>query len=136
MKGVGADLQDHYQARFNYRCTERNTINDMMGSLAGRVAAGLRYALFRKGFLTIGAGYAGGFFKTDPIAGDARRAVPFHPVLGRRGRAEAASLAGLPRLDLPASPREPRLRAHQVGRSRAGARDPAALHDGAGAIAT
>lgn len=66
MKGVGADLQDHYQARFNYRCTTRNTINDMMGSLAGRVAAGLRYALLRKGFLTIGAGYAGGFFKTDP----------------------------------------------------------------------
>jgi choline dehydrogenase len=37
-----------------------------MSSLTGRVAAGLRYALFRKGFLTIGAGYAGGFFKTDP----------------------------------------------------------------------
>jgi choline dehydrogenase len=41
-------------------------MNDMMGSLAGRVGAGLRYALFRKGFLTVGAGYAGGFFKTDP----------------------------------------------------------------------
>src|SRR5882724_458465 len=66
MPGVGADLQDHYQARFNYRCSERITINDMMNSPFGRVAAGLRYALFRKGFLTVGAGYAGGFFKTDP----------------------------------------------------------------------
>ena len=66
MPGVGADLQDHYQARFNYRCSERVTMNDMMNSLTGRVAAGLRYALFRKGFLTVGAGYAGGFFKTDP----------------------------------------------------------------------
>lgn len=66
MPGVGADLQDHYQARFNYRCSERITINDMMNSVAGRVAAGLKYALFRKGFLTVGAGYAGGFFKTDP----------------------------------------------------------------------
>jgi choline dehydrogenase len=66
MKGVGADLQDHYQARFNYRGNTRNTINEMMGSVVGRVAAGLRYALLRKGFLTIGAGYAGGFFKTDP----------------------------------------------------------------------
>ena len=65
-KGVGADLQDHYQARFNYRCSERITINDMMATLRGRVGAGLRYALFRKGFLTVGAGYAGGFFKTDP----------------------------------------------------------------------
>ena len=66
MPGVGADLQDHYQMRFTYRCTERNTINDMMNSVTGRIAAGLRYALFRKGFLTVGAGYAGGFFKTDP----------------------------------------------------------------------
>jgi choline dehydrogenase len=66
MKGVGADLQDHYQARFNYRCSERITMNDMMGSMRGRVTAGLRYALLRKGFLTIGAGYAGAFAKTDP----------------------------------------------------------------------
>ncbi len=66
MPGVGADLQDHYQARFNYRCAEPITINDMMNSPLGRIAAGLRYALLRKGFLTVGAGYAGGFFKTDP----------------------------------------------------------------------
>ncbi len=66
MKGVGADLQDHYQARFSYRCTERITINDMMNSPLGRVAAGLRYAFLRKGFLTVGAGYAGGFARTDP----------------------------------------------------------------------
>ena len=79
MKGVGADLQDHYQARFNYRCTTRNTINDMMGSMRGRIAAGLRYALLRKGFLTIGAGYAGGFFKTDPKM--ATPDVQFHFIL-------------------------------------------------------
>jgi choline dehydrogenase len=66
MPGVGADLQDHFQVRFGYHCSERCTINDMMGSLRGRVTAGLQYALLRKGFLTIGAGYAGGFFKTDP----------------------------------------------------------------------
>jgi choline dehydrogenase len=30
-----------------------------------RTVAGLRYALFRKGLLTIGAGYAGGFFRTS-----------------------------------------------------------------------
>jgi choline dehydrogenase len=66
MPGVGGDLQDHFQVRFGYRCSERCTINDMMGSWRGRLAAGLQYALTRKGFLTIGAGYAGGFFKTDP----------------------------------------------------------------------
>jgi choline dehydrogenase len=79
MKGVGADLQDHYQARFNYRGNTRNTMNDMMGSVAGRIAAGLRYALLRKGFLTIGAGYAGGFFKTDPAM--ATPDVQFHFIL-------------------------------------------------------
>src|SRR5205085_11732314 len=36
MPGVGSDLQDHYQARFNYRCNTRNTINDMMGSMRAR----------------------------------------------------------------------------------------------------
>lgn len=66
MPGIGADLQDHYQARFNYRCSEALTINDMMASRRGRWSAGLNYLLFRKGFLMIGAGYAGGFFKTDP----------------------------------------------------------------------
>jgi choline dehydrogenase-like flavoprotein len=68
MPGVGADLQDHLQVRFIYRCSERCTINDMMSSVRGRVAAGLRYLLLRKGFLTVGAGYAGGFFRTDPAA--------------------------------------------------------------------
>jgi choline dehydrogenase len=79
MKGVGADLQDHYQARVNYRCNTRNTMNDMMGSMAGRIAAGLRYALLRKGFLTIGAGYAGAFAKTDPMM--ATPDVQFHFIL-------------------------------------------------------
>jgi choline dehydrogenase len=79
MKGVGADLQDHYQARINYRSKTRNTINDMMGSMGGRIAAGLRYALLRKGFLTIGAGYAGAFAKTDPMM--ATPDVQFHFIL-------------------------------------------------------
>jgi choline dehydrogenase len=38
----------------------------MMAKPASRILAGLNYLLFRKGFLSIGAGYAGGFFKTDP----------------------------------------------------------------------
>jgi choline dehydrogenase len=64
--GVGSDLQDHFQVRFNYRCTEPITINDMMARFHRRALAGMRYALFRDGPLSIGAGYAGGFFKTDP----------------------------------------------------------------------
>jgi choline dehydrogenase len=64
---VGNDLQDHFQVRFAYRCTEPITMNDVLGSLRNRLAAGLRYALTRKGLLAISAGYAGGFFRTDPL---------------------------------------------------------------------
>jgi choline dehydrogenase len=64
--GVGADLQDHFQVRFNYRCTEACTVNDMMAKKHKQMMAGLRWLLFRDGPLSIGAGYAGGFFKTDP----------------------------------------------------------------------
>jgi len=66
LPGVGADLQDHLQVRMQYRCTEPITMNDVINSWRHRAQAGLRYALFRKGLLAIGAGYAGGFFRTRP----------------------------------------------------------------------
>jgi len=68
MPGVGADLQDHLQVRMQYRCTEPITMNDVFHSWRHRAAAGLRYALSRKGLLAIGAGYAGGFFRTSALA--------------------------------------------------------------------
>ena len=68
MPGVGAELQDHLQVRMQYRCTEPITVNDVIHSWRHRAAAGLRYALFRKGLLAIGAGYAGGFFRTSALA--------------------------------------------------------------------
>jgi len=66
MPGVGADLQDHLQARFLYRVTRPITVNDVVNRLDRRMWAGLRYILFRKGPLAVSAGYAGGFFRTDP----------------------------------------------------------------------
>jgi choline dehydrogenase len=66
MPGVGADLQDHLQIRFQYRCTEPITMNDVINHWRHRCAAGLRYVLTRKGLLTIGAGYAGAFLRTRP----------------------------------------------------------------------
>jgi len=65
MPGVGEDLQDHLQVRMQYRCTEPITMNDVINSFRQRIHAGLRYALLRKGLLAIGAGYAGGFFRTS-----------------------------------------------------------------------
>jgi choline dehydrogenase len=68
MPGVGAELQDHLQVRMQYRCTEPITMNDVIHSWRHRTGAGLRYILFRRGLLAIGAGYAGGFFRTSPLA--------------------------------------------------------------------
>ncbi len=66
MPGVGADLQDHPQVRMQYRCTEPITMNDVINSRRHRLAAGLRYLIWRRGLLTIGGAYAGGFFRSDP----------------------------------------------------------------------
>ena len=96
MPGVGADLQDHYQVRMQYRCTEPITMNDVINSWHRRLGAGLRYMLSRKGLLTIGAGYAGAFLRTRPGTGNARRADPFHH-LQRRHRS-APTLHRLSRL--------------------------------------
>ncbi|HYC13060.1 MAG TPA: choline dehydrogenase [Stellaceae bacterium] len=63
---VGADLQDHLQARMLYRVAKPVTLNDVVNRVDRKVLAGLRYFLFRKGPMAVSAGYAGGFFRTDP----------------------------------------------------------------------
>jgi choline dehydrogenase len=64
--GVGHDLQDHMQVRVVMRCTQSITLNDVVNSPVRRILAGVRYAAFRKGPLTIAAGTSGAFFKTSP----------------------------------------------------------------------
>jgi len=66
MAGVGSDLQDHLQVRMQFRCTEPITANDVINNWRYRYGAGIRYMLSRKGLLSIGAGYAGAFFRTRP----------------------------------------------------------------------
>ncbi|MSQ89215.1 MAG: choline dehydrogenase [Betaproteobacteria bacterium] len=64
--GVGEHLQDHFQARIVLKCTQPITVNDDMQSWWRMARMGLRYALLRKGPLTVSAGYAGGFWRTRP----------------------------------------------------------------------
>jgi choline dehydrogenase len=64
--GVGNDLQDHMQVRVVMRCTKPITLNDVVNSPLRKVMAGLRYAAFRDGPLSIAAGTSGAFFKTNP----------------------------------------------------------------------
>ena len=63
--GVGENLQDHLQVRMVFRATRPITFNDDMMSPWRTAGVGLRYLLRRKGPLTVSAGYAGGFFRTD-----------------------------------------------------------------------
>jgi choline dehydrogenase len=62
--GVGSDLQDHLQVRMQFRCGQPITANDVINDWRYRYGAGIRYMLTRKGLLSVGAGYAGAFFKT------------------------------------------------------------------------
>jgi choline dehydrogenase len=64
--GVGHDLQDHLQVRVVTRCTQPITLNDVVNSPVRKILAGLQYAAFRTGPLSIAAGTSGAFFKTNP----------------------------------------------------------------------
>ncbi|HLJ00675.1 MAG TPA: choline dehydrogenase [Bradyrhizobium sp.] len=64
--GVGNDLQDHLQVRVVMRCAQAITLNDIVNHPGRKILAGLRYAAFRTGPLTIAAGTSGAFFKTNP----------------------------------------------------------------------
>ena len=64
--GVGEDLQDHFYCRTFWRCSRPITLNDDMLSVWREAKIGLQYLLFRRGPLTVSAGYAGAFARTRP----------------------------------------------------------------------
>jgi choline dehydrogenase len=68
MPGVGANLQDHYNGKLAYECTEPLTLNDIVHSKTKSLAAGLRYLFTRKGLLNMAASYSAGFIRADAAA--------------------------------------------------------------------
>jgi choline dehydrogenase len=64
IEGVGANLQDHLQARLVYECSVPVTLNDDQHSWSRMVRAGLQFVLSRRGPLGWSAGLAGGFVRT------------------------------------------------------------------------
>jgi choline dehydrogenase len=66
LPGVGANLQDHYQARFVYHCNAAGSLNEIWHSRWKQMKVGIEYALQRRGLLTIGAGVVGVFAKSRP----------------------------------------------------------------------
>lgn len=65
---IGDKLNDHYAGRLILRCKEPITLNDTVNSWTGRVAAGLRYAATRRGYLTVTAISAGCFVRAHPAS--------------------------------------------------------------------
>ena len=60
LPGVGANLQDHYQARTIVRMRERKSLNDDVRNPLKLAAMGSRWFFGRAGPLTVGAGQVGG----------------------------------------------------------------------------
>jgi len=65
MPAVGANLQDHFSVRFQFRCTQPITLNDVANSFWRRSIAGAQYALFNTGPLSSNGIAAGAFARSD-----------------------------------------------------------------------
>ena len=65
-RAVGANLQDHLQARLIYRCTKPITTNDALRSVFGRIGMGIEWLMHRSGPLATGINQAGLFTRVLP----------------------------------------------------------------------
>jgi len=63
--GVGANLQDHFQIGLRYQLEHAKTLNPLMNSLAGKAGMALRYAMTRRGPLTMAPCQLGIFARSD-----------------------------------------------------------------------
>ena len=66
LPGVGENLQDHLQLRMAFKVQNVITLNQRVGSLFGKAAMALEYALFRSGPLTMAPSQLGGFTRSSP----------------------------------------------------------------------
>ena len=64
--GVGANLQDHFQIGLRYQLDHADTLNPRMNSPVRKAAMALRYALTRRGPLTMAPCQVGIFTRSDP----------------------------------------------------------------------
>lgn len=74
---VGANLQDHYQARVIVRLREKMSLNDQVRSPVGLARMGAQWLFGQRGPLTVGAGQVGGMVRS-PVAKDGRADVLFN----------------------------------------------------------
>lgn len=74
---VGANLQDHYQARVIVKLRQRLSLNDQVRSPLGLAKMGAQWLFQQRGPLTVGAGQVGGMVRTA-AAKDRRADVLFN----------------------------------------------------------
>jgi choline dehydrogenase len=76
---VGGHLQDHLAVVYSYKAT-RPTLNDELHSATGKLVAGLRYILTRRGPLSLSVNQFGGFVRADPQGARPDVQLYFNPV--------------------------------------------------------
>ena len=62
---VGKNLHDHLMLRPVYKVKNLDTLNDIYHSYYRQIVTGIKFFLFKKGPLTVGASYLCGFIKSD-----------------------------------------------------------------------
>jgi len=65
MPAVGSNLHDHFGMYLMWKCSKPITMNDLENSWAKKIAAGVRYALFRDGPMALNGIRAGVFTRSD-----------------------------------------------------------------------
>ncbi|ROL76214.1 choline dehydrogenase [Pseudomonas protegens] len=66
LPGVGGNLQDHLQLRLIYKLENARTLNQVAGSLWGKMGMGLRYLYDRSGPLSMAPSQLGAFARSGP----------------------------------------------------------------------
>jgi len=66
LPGVGGNLQDHLQLRLIYKLENARTLNQIAGTLWGKMGMGLRYLYDRSGPLAMAPSQLGAFVRSSP----------------------------------------------------------------------
>ncbi|PRA21308.1 GMC family oxidoreductase [Pseudomonas poae] len=66
LPGVGGNLQDHLQLRLIYKLENARTLNQIAGTLWGKMGMGLRYLYDRSGPLSMAPSQLGAFARSSP----------------------------------------------------------------------
>lgn len=120
LPAVGQNLMDHICYD---HCFEASvpTLNNELGSMFGRVLAGMRYALARRGALSMSLNQAGGFVRSSPSRARPNIQLYFCPLSYEKPKPdsrEMVKVSALPAFSISASPCRPLSRGFLRLRSR------------------